>query len=256
MPWKINKSGDKKYQVSMYAKEELPTWAEIYEEFYQKKSFVYDPKNKDHQELDLYWKIPKRKYILATVCNQFNKMIFEDGFKDDMIAMINKDIVSDCCDIRFSCEPIENFDPSGMHDDDIQTNYDTFVDSWKNAIDSQFVGRHEAPPIYNIPLPSGEDNPFITSKHPRTNINTISTPLCLFPIIKLHNTGSEYSIFTPLPFKSDSCEDYNMIIAFMMSQFKDYFEGSDIGWKNSDGTVIESDPMKRSCDGAGYDPAL
>ena len=85
MPWNKDINGDPKYDLSVYAKEELPTWSEVYNEFYKQKMFSYSITDPSQQTIDPYWKIPHMKYIIMTVCNQFNKMIFEDGYKDEII---------------------------------------------------------------------------------------------------------------------------------------------------------------------------
>lgn len=255
MPWKKDVNGEMKYHLSIYSKEELPTWSEVYEEFYLKNQFIYDPNGADALDLDLYWKIPKRKYLLAIVCNQFNKMLFEDGMRDKLLKFIRDNLRDDCVDVRFSCEPIDDYElPDDMNN--VKEDYERFVTSWKKAIDDKFVGRTMAPPIYTFPLPTGVDNPFVISKHPRIDINTINTKMCIVPILKFSNPGNDYSIAAPLPYEEWNEDCYNKIIKFMMESFIDYFEGSGIGWKDSAGNLIETDPMKRSCDGAGYDPAL
>lgn len=64
--------------LSKYCKEELPTWDEIYNEFWINKIFVYDPNDPEHQVEDPYWKRPRRKILLMLICNQLNKMMEED----------------------------------------------------------------------------------------------------------------------------------------------------------------------------------
>ena len=72
------------FKLSRYVKEELPTWAEMHE-WYQNQFYDYIPPA--HKEpLDPYWKIPKRLYTLASVCNQLNKMLLEDEY---IIGLIN-----------------------------------------------------------------------------------------------------------------------------------------------------------------------
>lgn len=255
MPWVTDINGDRMYKLSIYAKEELPTWSEVYDLFYTQKQFVFDPNGPEASELDLYWKIQKRKYLLAIVCNQFNKMLFEDGMKKDLMTFIHNEIRDDCIDVRFTCEPIDDYElPEDLST--IQEDYERFVTRWKKAIDDKFVGTAMPPPIYTFPLPTGESNPFLISKHPRVDINTIHTKMCLVPILKFGRQGNDYSIAAPLPYEEWNEDDYNKIIDFMMRPFKEYFEGAGIGWKDKDGNLLEVDPLKRSCDGAGYDPAL
>lgn len=255
MPWVTDKNGEQQYKLSIYAKEELPTWSEIYDLFYTQKQFVYDPSSSDAEDLDLYWKIPKKKYLLAIVCNQFNKMLFEDDMKKDLMTFIHNEIRDDCIDVRFTCEPIDDYElPEDLKT--IKEDYERFVTRWKKAIDDKFVGTNMAPPIYTFPLPTGATNPFIISKHPRVNVNNIHTRMCIVPILKFGRPGNDYSIAAPLPYEEWNKSDYNKIIEFMMQPFKEYFEGAGIGWKDQDGNLLEVDPLKRSCDGAGYDPAL
>ncbi|MCM1220104.1 MAG: hypothetical protein NC548_37000, partial [Lachnospiraceae bacterium] len=64
MPWVLDENGNKKYTPSIYAKEELPTWNEFYNEFYKSGNYTYDG-GKDVFEIDPYWKIPRKKYLLA-----------------------------------------------------------------------------------------------------------------------------------------------------------------------------------------------
>lgn len=86
MPWK---NGN--YVVSVYTNNELPTWNEVYEEFY-KGQYYLNPDSFDNDKLtqiDLYWKIPRWKVLVAICCNEFNKCIHEDekfpDYKDMMV---------------------------------------------------------------------------------------------------------------------------------------------------------------------------
>lgn len=255
MPWINSGDEDSKYKVSIYTKEELPTWAEVYEDFYLNKSFTYDPHDPTHQEPDLYWKIPRRKYLLSIICNQFNKMLFEDGMLKDLVSFLDKDVLG-CTDVRFSCEPIENYNINNATFAEHVQNYESFIVECEKIIDKTLLGSTLPPPIYTIPLPTGEVNPFITSKHPRIDVNTIDRKMCLVPIIKLHSIDNENNIVTPLPYEEWNKDKYDKIIEFMMKPFRDYFEGSSVGWKDDSGNVITSEPVKRACNGVGYDPAL
>lgn len=242
MPW-IDKDGSREYKVSAYAKEELPTWSEVYDEFYKRKSFIYFPDKEEDQVLDPYWKIPRLKVLLATVCNQFNKMIFEDDVKNEMLKSLYAD--NDYCrnpvDIRFICEI----------DDAVNCKI-----NWSQILIKKNVGMFLPPPIYTIPLPTGKRNPFITSKRERININDISTPMSVYPIISYKPEDGSTVFYAPVYIDDMQRDGYMRVLESMMKTFKDYFEGSGIGWKDKDGNLIESDPMKRSCDGVGYDPAL
>lgn len=222
MPWIVTENMERKYSISMYAKEELPTWGEVYEDFYLKKSFIYDPSNVEHQKLDLYWKIPRRKYLLAIVCNQFNKMLFENGIRKQLIEFLNENsIYCDIEDVRFTC--------------DLNDNIDNIIDVQKDY--GKFIGTDIAPPIYTFPLPSGLNNPFIISNHPRIDINTVDRGMIIVPIIK--RSCDDNSIYIPHPYDNLSMKDHEMIIDFMIRPFKTYFEGIAVCWKDNDGNLIQ-----------------
>ena len=74
MPW-IEENGNAIYKASPFTKDTLPTWNEIYHEFYKKKITKYLT-DKD-TELDKYYQVPRNKVLVAFMCNQLNKMIFE-----------------------------------------------------------------------------------------------------------------------------------------------------------------------------------
>ena len=59
MPWNENKNGERVYNLSLYAKEELPTWGELHE-LYSRGKYFYDPKDPEDEPI--------------------NKVIFEDHF--------------------------------------------------------------------------------------------------------------------------------------------------------------------------------
>ena len=66
MPWKIDNNGEQVYIASKYAKEELPTWAEIYEDFWLNENFAYS--EKEGNDKDLYWNI--RREIGRASCRK------------------------------------------------------------------------------------------------------------------------------------------------------------------------------------------
>lgn len=233
MPWKINENGEREYVVSIYTKEELPTWAEVYEDFYKGRVLFYDPNDESHQKLDTYWKIPKRKYILAIICNQFNKMLFEENMKNSIIESIhNMNII----DIRFIIDPIKKFD-------DIIN------------VDINEIKTEIAPPIYTMPLPNGKKNPFIINKHKRININKLDKILALSLLVTIEKDQEPITLFIS-PIDDQQTYLYDKIMKKMMYPYIEYFEGSGIGWKDENGNIMELDPLKRNCSGAGYDPAL
>lgn len=249
MPWTTDANGRKKYRLSIYAKEELPTWDEMYNQVYLSRIFNYSSDIPEDQELDHYWKLPRKKILIASACNQLNKMIFEDGLKDKLIEFINKNIWDCCTDIRFTCEPI---DPVLATEDP-----DRFSTVWNEACIRFLIGSDKPSPIYTYPLPTGEENPFIINRGiPRIQTNEISV-MELYPILmfKPKDGKTDYALYCPKHNGVDQSEDYSMIMDFILKEMKEYFEGEGIGWKDKDGHLIESDPLKPKCP-SGYDPAL
>lgn len=268
MPWIVNDVGESVYKASLFAKEELPTWNEVYNEYYQamflKGDHVFDPENnKDAGQLDLYWKIPHKKFLIAVVCNQFNKMIFEDGLREELLTTINTTVFTRRFNyaavgynVRFAIRLIPNLGMSDKLSDEDQKKLHDEIFSTKeflSAISNSF------PYIYTIRHPEGKANPFVTVA-PRLEVSDMNGQLCLYPIIQTYtdsgNIKDNYFLYTPLPFIDEDADAYKEIIEFMMTQFKEYFEGGDTpGWKDDEGNIINKKP-ERSCVGAGYDPAL
>ena len=271
MPWVIDRnSGEKRYQVSLYTKEELPTWTEVYRDWFNAKKYYYDPSNDDHQELDKYWNVPRLKYLHAVICNQFNKTLFEDNKKEELLKYLNTEEVRsimnmEAIDVRFVIEDIYDMKDIFMGVPDIE-GYNKWI-SERNK--KYFIGEESTPPpIYTIPLPTGKDNPFITNDHPRININTIDDMVSIVPIILYRTIDWEVNghiaydcnitkVYHDHP-EAHECRR-NMwikVITFMMKQYVNYFK-EPIGWKDSEGKLIELDEVEpTSCSGVGYDPAL
>jgi hypothetical protein len=101
--------------------------------------------------------------------------------------------------------------------------------------------------IYTIPLPTGKQNPFIVSKNNRVDVSKLDGNLFLFPIMDM-SIDDENRLSTP----NHQHNIFNKVIDIMIEMYKEYFEG-DVGWKDSEGKLIEGDPGCRSCTGAGYD---
>ena len=213
-----------KKTISLYCKDELPTWSEIYEEFWTKKLFTYDPGNLEHQEEDPYWKRPRRKLMLAWGCNQLNKIIFEDGL--NIIPFINENFEG------FSCEKVQF-----ILAEDPYVSLPTIQDSVLCDIGP--------PKIYTCKLPSTDEHSIFMTKYPRIDIDTITKPVELVVILE----------------SSDECtmetdeDELLKIIEFVLGHVIAYFENG-VGWKDNNGNVIPSDPVTRACEGVGYDPAL
>lgn len=258
MPWVKDEDGITTYKVSLYAKEELPTWDEVYFGWYNGNiRRVLTPESYDIDELDPYWGIPKPLYLTAIVCNQFNKMLFEDGYKDVMLKYINdmKNIVAGgtAVDIRFILEDTVIKDFRSLDEYNILMN--RFMKKF-------IVGSDLPPQIYTIPLPNGQKNPFIVNDHPRVNITDLALheTLAIVPIVtikmdeitldKSQGELKPFVFFAPDPRHTIPDEDpeYSHIrfsarakIIFQMIQpFHSYFGGT-IGWKDKDGNPISSD---------------
>lgn len=257
MLYRKNKEG---IQVipSLYAKEELPTWNEVYNEWYLNKIWNYNKNDPTHQELDPYWKIPKRKMLIGLICNQFNKMLFEDTkLKEKIVNMIKEKIYPwevEKLDIKFICEHIPIFNPdNSISDEEFYGLYNKHCISWNKFLEDKFIGTDMTAPIYTIPLPTGKPNPFITNKFPRIDLSSIlNEELVVHPIIGSKTKNNSFDVYEPVLGKDDDAE---YIIEFMMQQFKEYFENG-VGWKDENGNLIESNIGCKMCNGSGVDPAL
>lgn len=143
---------DETMKISNYVKEELPTWNEVYSEFYKKK--LYLKENMDnYNKIDQYYRLPKSEIIVALVCNQFNKMITEDKssiyhifFNDWRFILID-----------------DNHDKENYSDEE----YELF----RNV-------------IYTIPHPTGKINPFINDCKWRIDITNIENKKMMMYNIK------------------------------------------------------------------------
>ena len=256
MPWIQNSKGEKEYKLSIYTKEELPTWDEVYNEWYKNQQFIYDPDDEKCQKMDLYWKIPHSIYLLATVCNQLNKMIYEDGYKDELLEYLNS------TSLFSQLGPVENvyefkdilFIGSDclmkqVHDKAKSKDFIKYLtEYWGLSYDV-------SPVIYSIKLPNGEDNPFIINKNQRriyidqTQEFHKRSAINIYAYCHVKNTETTGPILEYSPFDEDP-KKYFEIIKFMMNPFISYFENG-IGWKNIDGrlitskrTVLDFDPAK------------
>lgn len=239
---------------SIYVKEDLPTWSEVYYEFYKNKTFSFDHED-DNQlnDIDKYWKIPRRKALLATVTNQFNKMLYEDGYSDKFMTFLNNNITYDAVSAMFTCELVY---PEIKNIESYQTYMREYA-MWSSKYLGTFVKNHpikEVPPIYTLTMPTGNPNPFIDINDDviRINVDDINGWMCVYPIIFL---GDNKRYYSPTPFVPSQSVDWTKIIDWMMIPFKDYFENG-VGWKDNDGNVIASTHAAHNCSGAGFDPAL
>lgn len=190
MPYITQPDGSLKYVVSRWTKDDLPTWHELYYDFYLPHEYSYTPGN--YQLIDHYWKIPRKVYLLATASNQLNKMIGEDGDKQNTLRYLNHKYFIGADNMGFRLNP------------DIQSNL------------------FEGDPIYALPHPKGEKNIFaVKDVEYRVNVNEmlrdpISLRLCVHT-----SDGNEIA---PYGITND-------IVAYILQSVISYFEGS-VGWKN------------------------
>lgn len=212
MPWNKNKNGEKVYNLSLYTKEELPTWGELHE-LYSRGKYFYDPEDPNDQSLDIYWKIPRQKYLLAIICNQFNKMIFEDKF--DIMKSIR---IKDCkfLDFRFLLgQPSEEY-------------INSYYRKWFN---DNLIATTSPPPIITIPMPNGEKNPFIVNDHPRVNINDLGY-IELIPVMTVINDDKMHIVILNNS-SEEGISSYKFIMNRMFKSYIEYFE-EPVGWKDKD----------------------
>lgn len=212
MPWTKNKNGERIYTPSIFTKEELPTWAEMYYEFYQKRLFVL----KDINTIDPYWKIPRSLVLMAQCCNELNKMLYEDGIKDKIYEKF---------DLNLIC---------------------FYIDS--SAFDRFNEDHNTIPPIYTIPLPTGKPNPFMVFDYPRFDVSLIasqlssntSKPVTLEMYIQKNYQGHIYC--------SPNSIFFNDVLKVLMEEICEYYNGERPGWKDgiettkSQGCITGFDP--------------
>lgn len=232
MPYIKDTNNEDKYIPSKYAKEELPTWEEIYNQFYKNKIWNYDINDESHQTPDLYWKLPHRKMLLGWICNQFNKMLFEDGMKDHMMSWISNNITSigggNVIDMHFTI--IEN-----------------------NNYESQFT-YDNLPLIYTCEIPSTGDRSIFASDLPSKNIKSFIGVMQLVIIVESDN--GVVSIMLSNDKRSE--EIYWAIVSELIKDVIAYFEGGFVGWKDANGQrLIDELDIKPGCGyQAGVDAAL
>jgi len=258
MPYVNNKdTGEDEYVTSIYAKEELPTWNELYNEFWLGEVFSYDPDNPDHnvvgvppnsdpvtivQHIDMFWKLPHRKLLLGWVCNQLNKMIFEDNQRDDIIDHFSSYEITD---IRFVL--LETI--FSGHVIDMMTRYDGIFIDTSPYMASENLQAGIAPAIITCELPSTNQRSLFASNYPSVNIKDLVHRLELVMITKERD---DY-----LSYLTHRQSLYQKTIGHMLRDVARYFEGDTVGWKDDDGIVLPSVPQpKRGCDNVGVDPAL
>ena len=227
MSWKEDLIGEKYTNVSLYDKDCLPTWDELYHEFYKKKIFEYDSNNSNHLESDPYWNRPRRKMLLAWVCNQLNKLVFED--KMDVLPFIDKTFGGKCEKIQFILLP----SPSRRT---IRVLHDAML-------------RDGPPSIYSCRIPSTGNFSIFSSNYPRIDIDDKSLERQFELVCLLYHPASEEDLHPA------DREDLLRIIEYLLSNVIQYFENG-VGWKDKDNRLLPSQSPNHNCQGAGIDPAL
>ena len=220
MPWTIDENGDKKYVVSMYVKEDLPTWFELYNEFYKKRIHNYE--RTENTEMDKYWKIPRRMYILITTCNKLNKIIQED----EPLYNQMKELI---------CPGKGNIDIKLIFRL-ISSNPDIM----ENALDFNKG-------IYTLKHPERKENPFILNPEDRLYIPDDVDNLQLSIVAARNPTDIEFINVKDVVLDN--------ITNLLLKDVIEYFEGDRPGWKDKDDNVISSNKPNH-CNGNGFDPAL
>lgn len=239
---------ENKRAISLYVKEDLPTWSEVYYDFFKKKAFTYDPT--EDTDVDLYWKLPSRKMLICKIANQFNKMLYEDDYNIKFMTFIDNNIVDNPLSAMFVAEV------PGSEITSIDA-YIAYMESSRSILNRYVI--KEVPPIYTFPLPNGNVNPFVQHRRDVDRINIDDVPddngKCQLSIIILtdnKDNGIYYPIRSIIP---DMTRDLDKIINWMMIPYISYFENG-VGWKDDHGNLIGSDNKPTTCIGSGFDPAL
>lgn len=214
MPYIDDVNNEKKYIPSKYAKEELPTWNEIYNEFFKEKAHFYDPTDESHQVEDLYWKVPHRKILLGWICNQFNKMLFEDNAKKPLLEWININM--------------KDHFPLGVKDIHFilfSNNNDGYSDCTCTYDD--------LPVIYTCEIPSTGKRSIFASNLPSKNIKDFAGSVQLRINLE-YNDGATQGII------SDNTDNniFWVIVANLIKDIIVYFEGDFVGWKDDNGKPL------------------
>jgi hypothetical protein len=239
MPWRTAEDGTKKFFICKACIQELPTWNEIYNDFWLGKMYTFDPTNPEHIVPDMYWKIPHRQMVIGWMANQFNKDIFEEeGIRDQVFKFIIDNSRTVCDDTIY---PIDvRFDIVGL-------NKEVSVDL---AYLNGDISNLEQPAVYTCELPSTGKRFELATDWPTINIKSFNdTTIELRILIQDDDSIHVLHYTSPL---------YEMIIEKILNikGVIKYFTGEKVGWKDEAGVLLESQPAIRGCSGSGMDPAL
>ena len=220
MPWTTDENGDKKYVASIFSKDELPTWNEMYNDWYKQRIFSF--KNDSKSELDPYWKIPRNLYLLAAACNQLNKHVLEDGVDlKELESILDMEVYG----IKFT-----------LHEFGRPIYFDA-----------------EEPPIYTFPNPNGLIDPFITNQHERIKVIDMDNVYLMIHVNggTIADKKSAYRAKRGRYALGLYSKEFIPVLEYFMKPYKEYFENG-VGWKDPDGNLIDIEkvPFDRNKDAA------
>ena len=234
MPWFKDANNEDKYKPSVYTNEDLPTWNEFFNDWWEAKIFSTDDSNLGFDTY--YTKILRSKVLMAYACNQLNKMLYEDGILKT----------------KFHPNLYLYFTLSGS----VLTGIDTGFGQIEEIGQKDF-------PIYTIPNPNGTPNPFsdLSKGIRRKDITTgeffeFCGMVATLRIPVTRETANIHHIPLYGNYKHKLKNVVLNSVRDMLTDVQKYFEGTP-GWKDKDGNLIESavDDKKLSCP-SGFDPAL
>lgn len=227
MPFKLDINNEPKYFPSMYSKDELPTWEELYR-VYENKIFYFDPTNPDHQSKDLYWKYHHRKMLLIWTCNQLNKFLYEDEngnptYMEEFLKWINENYTFD-----------SNIDKVAFAISQITTGL-----CQSNRM-SMFMDRmmennpeFKVPPIYTCKLPRTHERSIFASNNMSIDIDELDDGFLTLEIF--FRSGSQ--LYT-LPRNTSYTKLYDAIEKIFSDHKVLEYYNDFVGWKNNDGSPL------------------
>ena len=225
MPWKKNDNGEDVYIPSIYSKNDLPTWEELYRWYktMEKHWWGFTEAARLTDKIP-YWDIPERLYLCAVCCNQLNKMRHEDGL---------------CSNQEFMDSLNELLKDNTLMEDGFRIINMSFSIFYPEQNDIESVMNT----IYTL---SYKRDPFTNQEKQNIlfNVTGVTANIGLTPILHIQ-TENEVKL-VPVA----SSETTGKIATFMLKDVIEYFEGNKVGWKD-----IISDKSTQRCP-SGFDPSL
>jgi len=176
-------------KISDYSKNELPTWNEVYNEFYQEGPITSSPSS-EKDPIDVYYKIPRSHVLMGMICNQFNKMIEEDGYREQVLDILRESMVGEL----FNC--IFQLIPQAMHHKYFHCTNNIYTFTTKKDI-------------------------FAISDRSRKYVNDVSNNGLEMYMIVITKFGGQ-SVPSPEYYSYDSYE-FNAVMEILMRPFIEYF---------------------------------